>query len=117
MKLFRTFAVALVALTALCLFSLVNTRSASADGLVVIDCPTLPPPPPCPPDSKCVHPELVPGNCPTYLRVKNHNVTVSIENQVAQTNIDQTFVNDSDSVLEGTYIFPLPNDATISDFA
>lgn len=118
MKLLRTLAVALVALTALCLFSLVTTGSASADGLVIIDCPSgPPPPPPCPADGNCVHPDVIPGNCPAYLRVKNHNVTVTIENQVAHTNIDQTFVNDSDSVLEGTYIFPLPQDATISEFA
>ncbi len=57
------------------------------------------------------------ADCPAYLRVKNHNVAVKIENQLAQTHIDQTFVNDSDYQLEGTYIFPLPEDATISDFA
>lgn len=77
---------------------------ARADGLVVVDCDapgvTVPRP-----------------NCPAYLRVKNHNVTVTIENQVARTHIDQTFVNDGEFQLEGTYVFPLPADATISDFA
>lgn len=89
--------------------------AARADGLVVMDCPTLqnPPPPPCP---DCPAPQTR-ADCPAYLRVKNHNVSVTIDNQIAHTRIDQTFVNDSDYQLEGTYIFPLPEDATISDFA
>ena len=58
-----------------------------------------------------------PANCPAYLSVKNHNVTVAIDNQIARTHIDQTFINESSYQLEGTYIFPLPEDAAISDFA
>lgn len=118
MKPFRTLAIAVVALVAFGLLSQYNINTASADGLVVIDCPTIQPPPPspCPPDGRCVGPTDT-GICPAYLRVKTHNVSVTIENQVAQTKIDQIFVNDSDTVLEGTYIFPLPSDATISDFA
>lgn len=114
----RHLAFAAAAVAALCLLSFVNVGSASADGLVVIDCPTIstPPPTPCPPNAKCIRPTDT-GICPAYLRVKNHNVTVTIENQVARTKIDQVFVNDSEIVLEGTYIFPLPEDATISDFA
>lgn len=118
MSVYRTFAFAVVALAALCLLAFGNTAPVLADGLVVIDCPTIssPPPTPCPPNARCVRP-MDTGICPAYLRVKNHNVTVTIENQVARTKIDQMFVNDSDAVLEGTYIFPLPEDATISDFA
>ncbi len=115
MRTLRIIALALIAVGAL---FLLKTNFALADGLVVIDCPTIntPPPTPCPPNARCIRPTDT-GICPAYLRVKNHNVTVTIENQVAQTKIDQIFVNDSDSVLEGTYIFPLPADATISDFA
>ncbi len=118
MNTLRTFALTLFALGALCLVALANTATVSADGLVVIDCPTinLPPPTPCPPNARCILPTNT-GICPAYLRVKNHHVTVTLENQVARTKIDQVFVNDSDSVLEGTYIFPLPEDAAISDFA
>lgn len=114
----RTCSLAMVALAALFIVTLSNTASVSADGLVVIDCPTIqtPPPTPCPPNARCIGPTDT-GICPAYLRVKNHNVSVSIDNQIAKTKIDQVFVNDSDSVLEGTYIFPLPEDATISDFA
>lgn len=115
---FRILALTMIALGALFLLAS-HPTSVSADGLVVIDCPSVqtpPLPPPCPPDARCVRPPET-GNCPAYLRVKNHNVTVTIENQIARTKIDQVFVNDSEYQLEGTYIFPLPEDATISDFA
>ncbi len=114
MSTLRVFTLALIVLGAL---FLLPVSTASADGLVVIDCPTIqpPPPPPCPPNATCIRPEFR-GDCPAYLRVKTHNVTVTIDNQVAKTQIDQTFVNDSEYQLEGTYIFPLPEDATISDF-
>ncbi len=56
-------------------------------------------------------------DCANYLTVKNHNVTVTIDNQIARTHVDETFFNDSAYALEGTYIFPLPDDAAISDFA
>lgn len=52
-----------------------------------------------------------------YLTVKYHRVTVTIENQVATTHVDQVFVNEADLEVEGTYIFPLPDGATISEFA
>jgi Ca-activated chloride channel family protein len=106
-----------------------------ADGLVVVTCPQieLPPNPgpginpPLPPDVAppfgTPRPPIMPPfpprpvNCPTYLTVKNHNVTVTIDNQIARTHVDETFINDSTYQLEGTYIFPLPEDAAISDFA
>ncbi len=52
-----------------------------------------------------------------YLAVKYHRVTVTIENQVATTHVDQVFVNEADFEVEGTYIFPLPEGAAISSFA
>jgi Ca-activated chloride channel family protein len=51
------------------------------------------------------------------LAVKYHRVEVTIQDQVARTEIDQVFLNDSPYDLEGTYIFPLPEEAAISDFA
>ncbi|MBN1219244.1 MAG: VWA domain-containing protein [Anaerolineae bacterium] len=78
-----------------------------ADGIIIpeppicIDCPVPPPPP-----------HEVP-----YLTVEYHRVNVTIDNQVATTRIDQVFRNDSPWSLEGTYIFPLPEDAAISEFA
>lgn len=98
-----------------------------ADGLVITNCPpvldqpvTLPnalPPATLPGVRVTPRPVIPPSGCPVYLSVKNHNVTVTIDNQVARTHVDQTFVNDSGNSLEGTYIFPLPQDAAITDFA
>ena len=49
--------------------------------------------------------------------VKYHRVNVSIDQQVAQTEIDQVFRNESNQELEGTYLFPLPKEAVVSDFS
>ena len=54
---------------------------------------------------------------PPYLSIKYHNVEIKIDNQVAQTTVDQVFKNDYPHDLEGTYIFPLPEDASISKFS
>jgi Ca-activated chloride channel family protein len=51
-----------------------------------------------------------------YLAIKYHRVQVSIEDQVATTHIDQVFVNESSRTVEGTYLFPLPEEAAISEF-
>ena len=52
-----------------------------------------------------------------FLTIKYHRVTVEIEGQVATTHVDQVFVNDAPYEVEGTYIFPLPQEAAISEFA
>jgi Ca-activated chloride channel homolog len=51
------------------------------------------------------------------LAVKYHRVTVTIKDQVAITEIDQVFINPNPYQLEGTYIFPLPESASISAFS
>ena len=51
------------------------------------------------------------------LTVKYHRVTVDITDQVAKTSIDQVFINNHSRDIEGTYIFPLPLGASISEFA
>ncbi|MBI5650680.1 MAG: VWA domain-containing protein [Chloroflexi bacterium] len=100
-------------------FAIQTPPPARADGLVVIDCPPViiggepPVPLPAPGTSRppiTPRPPMPPvrRDCPNYLAVKNHNVSVTIENQIARTRAYQ---------LEGTYIFPLPDDATISEFA
>lgn len=50
------------------------------------------------------------------LTIKYHHVTVDITDQVATTRVDQVFVNEAGYPVEGTYIFPLPEDAAISSF-
>jgi len=51
------------------------------------------------------------------LSIRYHHVTVEIEDQVATTHIDQVFVNESGYELEGTFIFPLPEEASIQSFS
>lgn len=50
------------------------------------------------------------------LTVGYHHVTVNIRDQIARTTIEESFVNTTDGVLEGTFYFPLPQDASISGF-
>lgn len=51
------------------------------------------------------------------LSVKYHRVHTTIKNQVAVTKIDQVFFNPNRRQLEGTYIFPLPERATLKQFS
>ncbi len=81
---------------------------ARADGIIIIDPPICIEPCPFPPP---------PIRETPYLTVQNHRVNVTIANQVATTRVDQTFRNDSQWALEGTYVFPLPENAAISDFS
>ncbi|HEX9912967.1 MAG TPA: VIT and VWA domain-containing protein [candidate division Zixibacteria bacterium] len=80
-------------------FFLLLTSNIWADGFI-IPVPRYPEEPP-----------------PPYLSIKYHNVEIKIDNQVAQTTVDQVFKNDFPHDLEGTYIFPLPEDASISKFS
>ena len=48
------------------------------------------------------------------LEIPYQRVNVTIENQVATTHIEQLFRNPNDWVLEGTYFFPLPPGAAVS---
>ena len=50
------------------------------------------------------------------LEIRSHRVDVSIADQIATTKIDQVFHNPNSWAAEGTYIFPIPPGATISDF-
>ena len=45
-----------------------------------------------------------------------HKVKVTIKGQIATTVIDQSFHNNADYTVEGTYIFPIPAGASISKF-
>lgn len=51
------------------------------------------------------------------LRLESQDIKVEISDQVARTYIEQTFVNDGDQNLAGTYLFPLPEDTTFSSFS
>jgi len=51
------------------------------------------------------------------LAMLNHKVTITIEDQVAVTKVEQTFRNGTQSQLEGTYVFPVPNGAAVNRFS
>ena len=50
------------------------------------------------------------------LAMLNHLVNVEIEDQVAVTRVRQTFRNHTDTDLEATYVFPVPEGASIRGF-
>ena len=51
------------------------------------------------------------------LAVKSHRVNVVIKDQVANTHVEQVFVNHTNRPLEATFVFPLPAGASVSEFA
>ena len=57
------------------------------------------------------------GPFPPNLSIKYHHVDIKIDNQIAQTAVDQIFINNYHRDIEGTYIFPIPEDASISRFS
>lgn len=72
---------------------------------------------------------IVPGPCtrcpersrpiplPRSLPIKSIKIDTKILSQVATTHVEQVFRNDTDATLEGTYLFPIPDDAAITEFA
>jgi Ca-activated chloride channel family protein len=58
-----------------------------------------------------------PVQLPPALPVKSIKIETKISAQVATTHVEQIFRNDTDATLEGTYFFPIPETASISEFA
>ncbi|MFZ0533074.1 MAG: VIT domain-containing protein [Anaerolineales bacterium] len=85
--------------------TLVLPTSAFADGMIIPD------PRPC--ESTPCPPIIIPMD---QLVIRYHHVTVSIQDQLAVTHVDQVFYNPNDWTIEGTYIFPIPDDAAVSGF-
>ena len=54
---------------------------------------------------------------PRALPISSIKIDSKIAGQVATTHVEQVFRNDTDMVLEGTYFFPLPESASVSEFA
>jgi Ca-activated chloride channel family protein len=67
------------------------------------------------PHPRIPFPRPVPG--PRPLKVKSLEINTRIQGQVATTRISQVFLNDLDFVVDGTFFYPLPEDATFIDFA
>ena len=77
-----------------------------ADGIIIPD-----PPLPCL-DWGC---EEIPRPM-NQLVIRYHHVDVRIENQIARVHVDQVFYNPNDWEVEGIYLFPMPVDATVTNF-
>lgn len=60
---------------------------------------------------------LLHGSVQTGVYLDTQDIKVEISDQVAKTYIKQTFKNETDKILSGTYLFPLPDDATFSSFS
>lgn len=85
-----------------------GVRPVQADGIIIPQ-----PPPPC-----------VGGDCPPFphprpisqLAIRYHHVDVKIDDQLAVTRVEQVFYNPNDWAVEGIYLFPLPQDAAVTEF-
>ena len=96
-----------VCLSLIALVSLFSTRTVNAQGVIVpIVCDVRP----CRPIPR-------PVPLPNVLPVKSIKLDTKIEGQVATTHVEQIFRNDTPYTLEGTYFFPIPDEASISEFA
>ncbi|HMF12457.1 MAG TPA: VIT domain-containing protein, partial [Gemmataceae bacterium] len=72
---------------------LAAVESTSANGLLIPEDKQLPP-----------------------LAMLNHQVKITLEDQVAITHVEQTFRNHTDRQLEATYVFPVPKGASVTKF-
>ncbi len=97
---FLTFSIIMIFFSVLML-----PATALADGIIVPD-PPICDPGPCPP-------VVIPMD---QLVIRYHHVTVTINDQVSVTHVDQVIYNPNDWTIEGTYIFPIPVDAVVSNF-
>ena len=81
---------------------------ANAQGVIV--------PGPC---RRCPTPPIreIPPVLPRSLPVKSIKIDTRISSQVATTHVEQVFRNDTNFVMEGTYFFPIPESASIAEFA
>src|SRR3954471_2788448 len=50
------------------------------------------------------------------LAMVSHEVTISIQDQAAETVVEQTFRNHTDRELEANYVFPVPRGASVRAF-
>lgn len=51
----------------------------------------------------------------SLISIKSYDATVTIQDHVATTHVDQTFHNEMSNRVEATFIFPLPDGAVITD--
>src|SRR5689334_849480 len=80
--------------------------AASAQGVIV--------PGPC---QRCPERPIPQITLPRALPIKSIKIDTKISSQVATTHVEQVFRNDTNVTLEGTYLFPIPESASIAEFA
>jgi len=85
--------------------ALIFPTTALADGIIIPD------PPVCLPEPCFPSPISI-----SQLEIRYHHVDVVIDDQIALTRVDQVFYNPNDWTVEGTYIFPIPLDAAVTEF-
>ena len=90
----------IVTFSTLLLF-LTTAHSALADGIIIPDPHSVPEPQPLE---------------ETWLTIRYHRVEITIDEQVATTRVSQEFINEYDWDVEGTYVFPIPEGASVSQF-
>jgi len=62
-------------------------------------------------------PRPIPHPIPRVLNIKSVKITIKVDSQVATTKVEQVFENTTPYRLEGSYFFPIPESASLSDFA
>ncbi len=87
------------------LLATILTAPVAADGLIVIWDP------PDHPQPQHRHHRFAP------LEVREHHVNVTIDDQIAVTQVNQTFYNPYQQQLEGMYLFPVPKGVQIDKFS
>jgi Ca-activated chloride channel family protein len=79
---------------------------ASGQGVIV--------PGPC---RHCPDRPVQPITLPRALPIKSIKIDTKISSQVATTHVEQVFRNETGATLEGTYFFPIPESASVAEFA
>ncbi len=109
----RTLVLSVAVLALVCSAFVVSAPEAGANGILVAarpggrrPVPTIRPPRPMP----TPRPQQL-------VTMKGHSVKALIRDQIAEVTIEQVFHNNSAQQLEGTYLFPLPRGATVSQFS
>jgi Ca-activated chloride channel family protein len=86
----------------------VSITGANAQGVIVpVICDVRP----------CMPRPMPPRPLPNALPIKSIQLDTKISGQVATTHVEQVFRNDTPYTLEGTYFFPIPDNAAIVEFA